>query len=338
MEPFLTRSYRRDRIAVRGGDLTVGVWDAVPEPDEDPTTPAPAAVAPEPPITPATGYTAVEPPASAANATPTRPRTVLLLHGLTGHHQTFRAVADRLDAYRVIAPDLRGRGESYALLGPYGMSAHADDLALTLEAEDADDVIVVGYSMGGLAALVLAHRHPERISALLLVDMWLPRLASPGEDRDATISTIFAPLFDTIERTYPSTDEYHRFWEQSGRFDVPLSDDVRAALDYALLGREPELGIRVQGRAAWEDATEVVGAEDVLAALNGLTHPARLIWRRAGHAEDAAAWDIEGSAESWASLLPTLTASEYPSTGRIPLFTEDGVARIRAAVDDLAAG
>ncbi|MEH0110991.1 alpha/beta fold hydrolase [Tersicoccus sp. MR15.9] len=330
MEPFLTRSYRQDRIAVRGGDLTVGVWEPVAGLDDD----AVAAVTPHPPITPTTGYTAVEPPAAAE--VPTGPRTILLLHGLTGHHQAFLAVADRLDAYRVLAPDLRGRGQSYPLLGPYGMAAHADDLAQVLEAEEARDVVVVGYSMGGLAALVLAHRYPGLVQSLVLLDMWLPRLAFPSEDRDATVSHIFAPLFATIERRYASLDEYHRFWERSGRFDAPLSEQARAALDYALHGREPELGIRVQQRAAWDDAIEVMGAEDVLAALNGLSHPARLLWHRAGHAEGAAAWDIADSAESWASLLPTLTAVEYPADRRIPLFTDDGVARIRAAVDELA--
>ncbi|GGC87177.1 hypothetical protein GCM10011512_12610 [Tersicoccus solisilvae] len=332
MDPFLMRSYHQDRVAVRGGDLTVGVWDPVRAPGTDTPDDAPS-VSTEP----AAGYTAVEPPAApTVGAAPAR--TVLLLHGVTGTHQMFRAFAERLDDYRVLAPDLRGRGQSYHLLGPYGMTAHADDLAIVLDQEDAEDVVVVGHSMGALAALVLAHRYPERIRALLLVDMWLPRLASAAEDLDATVQQIFAPLLAPVERTYTSVEEYRRIWSESGRFGTPPSADATAALDYALHGDAPSLAIRVQQRAAWEDAREIVGAEDVLAALNGLTHPARVIWHRTGHAEDAAAWDVEGAAQSWADLLPTLTATEYPSDGRIPLFTEDGIARMRAAVDELADG
>jgi pimeloyl-ACP methyl ester carboxylesterase len=73
--------------------------------------------------------------------------------------------------YRVIAPDLRGHGESPAPAGTYTMDEMADDVVELLDALHIDVPIVLGgLSMGGYVALSLVARYPQRVRALMLLD------------------------------------------------------------------------------------------------------------------------------------------------------------------------
>jgi len=73
--------------------------------------------------------------------------------------------------YRVIAPDLRGHGESPAPEGVYTMDEMADDVIELLETLHITEPIVLGgLSMGGYVALSLVARHPRRFRALMLMN------------------------------------------------------------------------------------------------------------------------------------------------------------------------
>ena len=95
---------------------------------------------------------------------------VLLIHGFPLNRRMWRPQVAALAAagYRVVAPDLRGFGESTAgaaddLRG--GMDLLADDLVALLDHLEIDRAVVGGMSMGGYVLLNLLARHPERISA-----------------------------------------------------------------------------------------------------------------------------------------------------------------------------
>jgi len=73
--------------------------------------------------------------------------------------------------YRVIAPDLRGHGESPAPEGVYTMDEMADDVVELLDSLSISDRIVLGgLSMGGYVALSLVVRYPDRVRGLMLFD------------------------------------------------------------------------------------------------------------------------------------------------------------------------
>ena len=96
---------------------------------------------------------------------------VLAAHGLTSNHRSWGVVAEALGgAVTLIAPDLRGRGRSNGLPGPFGVAAHADDLAMVLDHIGADQVVVTGHSMGGFIASMFAVRHAARARELVLVE------------------------------------------------------------------------------------------------------------------------------------------------------------------------
>jgi pimeloyl-ACP methyl ester carboxylesterase len=70
------------------------------------------------------------------------------------------------DAFRVIAPDLPGHGALAEV--PFTFAAAARSLAETIDREASGRAVVCGLSLGGYVAIELAHRHPERVAALVL--------------------------------------------------------------------------------------------------------------------------------------------------------------------------
>lgn len=70
--------------------------------------------------------------------------------------------------YRVLAMDLRGHGRGLRSSAPFRLTDCADDAAGLLAAIGVPRATVVGYSMGGPVASLLARRHPERVAGLVL--------------------------------------------------------------------------------------------------------------------------------------------------------------------------
>jgi pimeloyl-ACP methyl ester carboxylesterase len=71
--------------------------------------------------------------------------------------------------HRVIAPDLRGFGDSGTTAGIVSMRRFAEDLHALLQHLDTGPVILAGHSMGGYVALAFAHAYPKSLRGLLLV-------------------------------------------------------------------------------------------------------------------------------------------------------------------------
>ena len=101
-------------------------------------------------------------------------RPLLLVHGFTGSKEDF---ADHVDAlatagWHVVAPDLRGHGESDKPdgEGDYTLDLFAGDVLALADGLGWDRFSLVGHSMGGMVAQVLALGVPHRLEALVLMD------------------------------------------------------------------------------------------------------------------------------------------------------------------------
>ena len=97
---------------------------------------------------------------------------VLILHGFTGSSHSMESVAAGLsDSYRTIRLDLVGHGSSDAPIDPgaYTISSCVEQIVSALDLLELRRVHVVGYSMGGRAALTLAVSHPERLRSVVLI-------------------------------------------------------------------------------------------------------------------------------------------------------------------------
>ena len=101
---------------------------------------------------------------------PARP-TVLLLHGWMvtadlNWHGAYDALVEA--GYRVVAIDHRGHGRGLRAMAPFRLVDCAADAAAVLRRLDLAPAVVVGYSMGGVIAQLVARDHPDVISGLVL--------------------------------------------------------------------------------------------------------------------------------------------------------------------------
>lgn len=191
---------------------------------------------------------------------------VLLLHGITAHHRGWDLVADALPDRRVLAPDLRGRGRSVVPDGPWGMARHADDAAAVLEALDAGPAVVVGHSMGGFAAVVLAHRQPHLIDRLVLVDGGLPFAPAELEATRAALTTIRARL----ETRLPDEAAYVDLFRAHPALAHDWSPAAETYASYDATARDGGVGAAADLDGVLADQADVLDGDDLPAALEAL--------------------------------------------------------------------
>lgn len=118
---------------------------------------------------------------------------VLLIHGFPFCRAMWRPQLACLVAagYRVIAPDLRGFGETDVLTGSCCMDTFGDDLLELLDHLELPRVAVVGMSMGGYILFNLLNRFPERfLAAVFLVTRSLPDDAAAKQRRLQLIESV----------------------------------------------------------------------------------------------------------------------------------------------------
>jgi pimeloyl-ACP methyl ester carboxylesterase len=128
---------------------------------------------------------------------------VLAVHGVSGSRKLWNWVAAH--DFSLVAPDLRGRGDSFEVPGA-GIGQHADDMVRVLDALDLQAVTVCGMSMGAYVAVDLAVRHPDRVRSLVLVDGGFP-MPAHAQMTEELLSAAFAPQVAARERTW-TVDEY----------------------------------------------------------------------------------------------------------------------------------
>jgi pimeloyl-ACP methyl ester carboxylesterase len=177
-------------------------------------------------------------------------RPTLLLHGIGNYGRYWDLFADAIAGRLVlVAPDARGHGESGRPADGYAVADFTADALAVLDAEGIEQAVVVGHSMGGLHAIDLAARHPERVRALVIVDA-SPDPLPAGADRAQRLLTGRPTRFRDrtearayLERTspgYPAAVYENRlafaFREEKGEL-VWRSDP--AALARIMSGRMP---------------------------------------------------------------------------------------------------
>ncbi|MEM9976191.1 MAG: alpha/beta hydrolase [Cyanobacteria bacterium P01_D01_bin.2] len=93
---------------------------------------------------------------------------ILCLHGHPGTGRCMAVFTDYLSPhFQTIAPDLRGYGRSRTTQA-FAMEKHLDDLSALLERLD-QPCLLLGWSLGGILAMELALRHPQKIAGIILV-------------------------------------------------------------------------------------------------------------------------------------------------------------------------
>ena len=183
---------------------------------------------------------------------------VLAIHGVSSHRRLWNWLRAESPDLTLIAPDLRGRGDSVDVKGPSSIDQHADDLVKVLDATGLDAVQVCGMSMGGFVAINLASRYPSRVKSLILVDGGFPMATPPGLTREM-VPAVFADRLGRLEQTWDSIDDFLAYFVSN---TAPMLDPADPLLRDYLEHDLRDGKVRLSGEALVSDATDIFfGAE-----------------------------------------------------------------------------
>ncbi|NUL48224.1 alpha/beta hydrolase [Cellulosimicrobium funkei] len=304
--------YRQVGVAVPGGRMTVGVWGPT-----DPSAP-----------------------------------TVLAVHGVSASHRSFGLLAEQLRGVRVLAPDLRGRGRSNHLPGPYGMTAHAADMAAVIGELATGPVTVIGHSMGAFVTLVLAHRHAAAVASVVLVDGGIPLRVPAGLGPDEIVRAVLGPVAERLAMRFGSVDEYRSFWQEHPALGMaweggpgadpgmrPLMEDY-IAYDLEPCGpQDPSGALRPATRyeAMAQDTQELQAGGSLLAALEALAVPATLLWSARGLFNEQPGLYTPEYLAAWRERVPALAdrlrSVEVPQSNHYTVvMAPEGASAVAAVV------
>jgi pimeloyl-ACP methyl ester carboxylesterase len=127
---------------------------------------------------------------------------LVLVHGGYGLVSEFDGLADKLAADRqVIALELRGHGHTADVARSFTWDDFAQDIAAVIERLGLGPVDLLGHSLGGIASLRCAIRHPEAVRRLVLISApcrrsaWFPEILAGFDHMNS------ATLFDTLRQS-----------------------------------------------------------------------------------------------------------------------------------------
>ncbi len=179
---------------------------------------------------------------------------VLAVHGISSSRRLWDWLHAEAPDLTLVAPDLRGRGDSLTVQGPSSVQQHADDLVAVLDALDLERVVVCGMSMGGFVAVDLAVRYPDRVRNLVLVDGGYPMATPPGLTPEM-LPALFADRLDRLEQAWPSPVDYAAFFTSA---TAPLLDAADPVLQGYLDHDLDDSGrVRLSAPALLQDAASV---------------------------------------------------------------------------------
>ena len=255
--------------------------------------------------------------------------TVLALHGLTSTSEVWRAFAEALPDVRVIAPDLPGRGGSLRVPAGPGLAGHATAVVRLADELDLDDVVLVGHSMGGYLAPLVAAKLGDRVRKLVLLDGGVPP-EPRWTTRRPVVRALWTMWTRPLARGYPDAAAFVDAVEGRGIAHRP---DLRGRLtEWAeyLLSRGPgERRARVDRARLVDDAVDTLAGEPTLPVLAGSDVPVHLVLAEHDGDDAAGPFLTDRAVERGRAGLPRLTAERIAANHVTMLFHPAGPAAAR---------
>jgi pimeloyl-ACP methyl ester carboxylesterase len=197
---------------------------------------------------------------------------VLLIHGVTSSNRAFQLFADALIA-RGKAPfavDLRGRGDSNSLQGPFGMRQHAADMSAVINHFGWDTVDVIGHSMGGFVAAALVGLYPDSVGEVVFADGGLPLPMPPGMTVEQIMPFVLGPAMARLAMEFENKEAYRNYWKPQAAFAKGWSSVLDEYVDYDLRGSEPHMKAATNPQAVEDDSRDLFGDDLIVKSLQGL--------------------------------------------------------------------
>lgn len=200
---------------------------------------------------------------------------VLLIHGVTSSNRAFQLFADALIA-RGKAPfavDLRGRGDSNNLPGPFGMKQHAEDMAAVIDHFGWTQPDVIGHSMGAFVAAALVGLYSEKVGNVVFADGGVPLPMPPGMTVEQIMPFVLGPAMTRLAMEFENKEAYRNYWKPQAAFVKGWSAVLDEYVDYDLRGKKAS----TNPQAVEEDSRDLFGDDLIVKSLQGLQKPAIFI-------------------------------------------------------------
>jgi pimeloyl-ACP methyl ester carboxylesterase len=261
----------------------------------------------------------------------TGPRLIVAVHGITASLMSWNAIARRLPAdWSLVAMDLRGRGHSAGLPGPYGLSRQAEDVNLVTRSVGAEsDIVLTGHSMGAYVAVLAAAGHDY--ARVVMIDGGLPLPLLPGLDADATLKATIGPALARLSQTFPSTDAYVDFFKAHPAFAGNWTDEVEEYVRYDAIGPEGAVRSRAQQEPVRQDGRWLLTEGEVIgAALHAVTSPLSLLRAPRGMLDQPVGMIPDELTTTWTRQLPALEDELVEDCNHYTIMFQDRCASLIA--------
>ncbi len=242
------------------------------------------------------------------------PRVLVCVHGLTRNARDFDWLAEALSAhYRVICPDVVGRGQSGRLLDPsgYAIPQYVADMVTLIARLNVDTVDWVGTSMGGLIGMALAAQAGSPIRQLVLNDVG-PIITVDALHRIAE--------YVGVDPTWATVDEAQAYVRQISAPFGQLSDEQWRHLTEHSIAQRPDgrWGFRYDPRIAEPFRAAFVGKDiDLWPIYERIASPTLVIRGAESDLLGRDTWQQMGVRGARAEL------AEIPGVGHAPMFLSD---------------
>jgi lipase len=268
-------------------------------------------------------------------------RVAIAVHGITASAMSWQAVARQMPpGWTLAAPDLRGRGFSAHLPGPYGLERHAADVTAVMRHFGGLGArpVLAGHSMGAYVALLARDAHPGLARRLVLVDGGLPLPIADGLDAEAALEAGLGPAIARLRQTFPSTEAYLEFWRAHPALADHWTADVEAYARYDLTGEPPSMRSRVVEAVVGPDSRDVLADKPFADALGRLTQPTPLLTAPAGFLGDPPGLFPPDLVAAWAERVPQLRPQLIPDVNHYTIvFDKRAAAALVRAITTTAA-